>query len=212
MTPFTVTLLPESLVDNKISSKENFIYGNPVIITPGTSFEYESSTYDIKITNITNTYRPIIGMGLSGTNFLTRVSVYGAKIGVEGTLPVVIGAEKSLKLLGPKDTVNTLPEIMSERVWNYPLRHKMTYGTEYYPFPIFLTKVERVGVYAYRGIIENGAVIAGDESSSAYFPVAREDRYMLWGFYELPDYELVEKTGPIGHMLFINCVYRMSQF
>jgi len=206
MPPWTVTLLPEDLIENAVDRDSNIIYGDPVIFTPGTTFS-TLNIYDGKVLNIAAGGRGIVGMGNPASDFFYRVTENWKIWGLEGTSPTAIDSAMTLKAL---KTGKTRPEETSEGIWYTPLFYTVLY--EKYrnvsqTAEFFTVDTGRRGVYLKGG--ENpvdGYIYAGDPNYPDYFPTVRQGRFLYFGFLEVPDVTV------ISEVFFINLIARMDDF
>ncbi len=210
MPAWTVTLLPEDLISSTYSTSGT-IYGDPVIITHGSSFS-TASTIDGRVRNIAATGKGTIAMGAGGAYYLYRVDQNWATwslSSVSPTQPSDIDSGNQM-LLTATMSAKTAIAVSSESIWYTPLYYTTLYNSyqgSSIAANIFTTNVSRRGVYIASGANPAGGYIyAGDTYASTYFPVVRQGEYCYFGYYEVPD---VIRTGQV---LFVNLVARMDDF
>ena len=208
MPTWTITLLPEDYIETTYSSY-NRIYGDPIIVTPGTKYVYSSSAYDDEVRNIASSYRPVIGMGVGGGSLLDRIATNWATWGLSGTAPADIGYSNSA-YLGTRTTVKTRPAVTSDYIWFTPVYYDYLYNN-YYSSSATVTwwssPEPAIGIYRSGATApSDGSLYVGDPTYSNYFPVVRQGRYLFYG-YDRPPYFYY-----YGYPLFINLVAKMDNY
>lgn len=180
MPTWTVTLLPEDLIPNSYST-QNMIYGDPIIITHGSTFSTASS-YDDRVRNIASSSKGTIAMGSGGAYFIYRVDQNWGGWGLSGTRPSDIDSGNHMILTATKDT-KTRPYSTSESIWFTPL-----YYTVLYPayqnnsmlVNIFGSDVGRRGVYrSDQSNPVDGNIYAGDKNFCQPLPRGPSGRVLL---------------------------------
>jgi len=217
MPTWTVTLLPEDLISNTYNATTpaiNQIYGDPVILTSGTSFS-TLTTYDGIVRNIASSGKGTIAMGYGGAYFLYRVDQNWTTwnlASVSLAQPSDIDSGNQMVLLANR-TAKTRPIATSDSIWYTPLYYNVLYNSYQntsITTNIFITgtgDVDRRGVYISSGTNPtNGAIYAGDTYSDLYFPVVRQGEYCYFGYYEVPDYSYT------GKVFLINVVAKMDNY
>ncbi|MBI9099251.1 MAG: hypothetical protein JEY91_12270, partial [Spirochaetaceae bacterium] len=201
MPSYTVTLLPEDLVSTTYSTG-NHIYGDPVIVTHGTSFSWSSTTDDNKVRNIiaNGNYHSIFGMGTGGTSLISIVDYRGSGWGVSGQFPNQIGYAHS--------AVSSSQKYLN--VWISGQTYDPWTSTSY--TPLYSTGIihshKALHLIDYGGMYEVSVYRSGQANvtggTSPYFPLARQGRFFHWGFDQVPD------DNVRGRVLFINSVELMN--
>jgi len=217
MPTWTVTLLPEDLISNTYDTVNpiyNQIYGDPVILTSGTSFN-TATTYDGIVRNIASVGKGTIAMGTGGAYFLYRVDQNWTTwnlVSVSPTQPSAIDSGNQMTLLASR-TAKTRPVSSSDSIWYTPLYYITMYNLYQNTsvttniFLIGTGDVSRRGVYSLGGVNPSGgAIYAGDASSDDHFPVIRQGEYCYFGYYEVPDYSIT------GEVFLINVVAKMDNY
>jgi hypothetical protein len=209
MPSWTVTLLPEDLVSNTYDTGgQNMIYGDPVILTPGTSFTTASS-YDGKVRNIAAAGRGVLAMSYAGAYFLERVDANWVTWAFAGQRPDSIHYGHTMGLTSVQ-SAKTRPSSVSENIWFTPLYYSILYNSyreSSIGANLFTSNVGRLGVYISSGANPAGGFIyAGDQNYASHFPAVRQGRFLTFGFAEVPN---ILRTGEV---FFINLVSRMAAF
>jgi hypothetical protein len=215
MPTYTVTLLDEDLIENSSYSTNNTIYGDPIIVTPGTAFSRLSTDYDIRARHIANGGRGLIGMGSNGTSILDRIEENWSSWGLSGTGPTQIGSGESGGL-GSYRSAKSRPASQSENIWISPMQNTYfasNFSESNITLNIFSYDVYRYGVYLTNTSITDGYVYAADPNFSTYYPVVRQGRFLQYGYTDIPgrDYSS-SMTYQYGQVFFINLVARMDNF
>ena len=223
LTPRTVTLMPEDLVDNIEVNSENYIYGDPSIITTGTYFPYYSTSYDTRIRNIAGPGKGVIGLGYNGYNVIDRIDKNWDVWGFYGTKPNELGrTESSFTVIGDFENPTTYLQkraaSISEEMWHTPMSN-LYMDNKWYETTISLSNIFgaptiRYGVEVIDGSIEDGAIYAGDSTDATHYPIVRQGRFLVIGSYEIPNpYSTSSTYGyNYAHPFFLNLIERMSQF
>ncbi len=220
MPSYSVTLFPERLVDNSTYSSIYRIYGDPIIVTPGTSFTRASTTYDIRVRNIASGGKGLIAMGFYGLTIIDRINTNWTAWSLSGTAPSQIGTYQSGGL-GSNKSAKTRAASISESIWHSPMQN--TYLTSNYSESsinlsnIFNTTTGDVYRYgAYLGTtpsVTDGYVYAGDYNYSSYYPVVRQGRFLQYGYVDIPGRGYTgAMTYQYGQTFFINLIARMDNF
>lgn len=223
MPNWSVTLLPEDLVENTSTSYYHRIYGDPLIITPATTFLWDSSTYDNRIYNLSSSGRGILAMGYNGTEFIERVKVNWSSWSYGGTKPVQIGVKDETGSLtqtyglGSKTSAKKQPASESESIWHSPMENSYlsaNYEESSVTLNLFPSDIYRYGVYFRDPLGDDCYIYAGDPDYSSYYPVVRQGRFLQYGFNDVPHRYTTppSTTYKYGHIFFINLVARMDNF
>jgi hypothetical protein len=200
---WSVTVIPQSFIPTTYTAGVTVLNGDPIIVTPDTSI-YSNP---VLTHNVTGGGKGIIGMGGGGTRMIDTVSDYFVSWSYGGTRPVEIGWGASAVNSTPSIWAYTL-SLNNESVWSSPL----TCPSAITGFPAHVqmayTAATSVVVYksAWNVNPANGYLYAQMDGSTTYFPVARQDRFLQWGFEGLMDRPFT------GWVLFVNLVNRMSLF
>lgn len=197
MPNWTVTLVPESLVSSTYSAA-NVLYGDPVIITPNSTLHGTAA----KVRNVTAHGRGVVAMGYAGAYLLDVVENNFASWGYADQIPDQIGHLKSAYL-----AASYYAFTWSSAYWSTPLSSTSIPGTPPASVQLAYSNVARVGVYRSDDSITGGNLYCRDNASNPhYFPVARQGRFMQFGFQEL-------LARPFtGKVFTVNMVNRMSLF
>ena len=221
MPTYSVTLLPEDLVNNTSYNSEVYkIYGDPVIVTPGTTFTYADDSYDYRIRNIVSNGKGLIAMGYNGAELLDRVEDNWSAWGLSGTAPTQIGRGESAGL-GSNKAAKTRSGSSSEDIWYSPMYNSYLkdnfYNSNVNLSNIFNTTtgdVYRYGVYLGESpSVTDGMAYAGDYNYTSYWPVVRQGRFLQFGYYDAPGRGFTGATTyQYGQVFFINLVARMDNY
>jgi hypothetical protein len=206
MPTWSVTLFPESLVSTTYSTA-NIVGGDPVIMTHSTSI-YSSAG---KSRNVTAHGHGVIGQGSGGARLIDTVSANFTAWGYSGATPTDIGWGASA--VDGTGTYNGYTWTTGNNVWESPL-----YSTSigYSPtlhndfVQLGYENLPWVGVYDLNGSESHTDYFLyakyDNATTSNYFPVARQNRFMQLGYTVLP-------TRPYtGRVLLINLVSRMAAY
>ncbi len=210
---WSVKVIPDTDIPDTYSA-ENIIYGKPAIITPGLYHTYTDSAKDGWVRNIAEGNQGIITMG-SAAWVLDRIEVNHTSWGLAGQSPTDVGFGESGSFTD--SSTSTIMDIAKvgtlNTIWRSPLTSS-TIGsspTSGSGFTLFSTKVtDSSGIAVSR---PSGANPEGDgynyaqiNSTSYYYPIVRQYRYMFWGWgTSLPYY-----TN--GKILLINTVALMDYY
>ncbi|MBT3272418.1 MAG: hypothetical protein HN368_04630, partial [Spirochaetales bacterium] len=205
---WSVTLLPEDYISNTYSSY-NRIYGDPIIITSGTSFVYYSDQWDDRVRNIATSYRGIIGMGYGGGSVLDRIEVNYTAWSLSGQGPMDIGIGESATLASGNQA-KTRPATTSDYIWFSPMYYDYL-QTYFYNSSTAVAwssgSVSRRGIYRAGGSTPTGgSIYMGEPSNSNYFPVVRQGRFLFYGFDDPPYFY------HWGYPFFINMIAKMDNY
>jgi len=214
MPSYSVTLLPEDLVSTSYSTG-NHIYGDPVIVTHGTSFSWSSTTDDNKVRNIiaNGNYHSIFGMGSGGTSLISIVEYRGSSWGVSGQFPNQIGYAHSAVSSGQKylnvwisgqtydpwTSTSYTPLSSTGIIHSHKAAHLIDYGGMY---EVSVYRSGQANVTG--GDLYGNHYLTSNNGTSPYFPIARQGRFFHWGFDQVPDDNIR------GRVLFINSVELMN--
>lgn len=220
MPSYSVTLLPERLVSNTTYSSFYKIYGDPIIVTPGTTFSRTASTYDTRVRNIASGGNGLMAMGSIGSTILDRIEDNWSSWSLSGTAPTQIGAGESASLTASM-AAKIRAASVSESIWHSPMQN--TYlTTNFYSSYTNLTNifnsttgnVSRIGVYlGTNPAITDGFVYAAEETNANYYPVVRQGRFLQFGYDDVPGRGFTSTTTyQYGQVFFINLVARMDDF
>jgi len=218
MPSYTVTLLPESLIDNTVYGTENLIYGDPVIVTPGTTFIYNDDDYDIRIRNIVANGKGLVAMGYNGAELLDRVETNWSSWGLSGTAPADIGRGESGGL-GSKRSTKLRAGSVSENIWHSPMNNTYLSDESTSLVNVFnstVGDVYRYGVYlgSSPSVTDGDVYAGGDPDHNTYYPVVRQGRFVQFGYYDVPG-RTSSRTYTkyeFGQVFFINIIARMDDF
>jgi hypothetical protein len=170
--------------------------GTPIIITPGIAPVPDRSR------NIAQSGHGIIAMGMGGAQFLDVVSFNWAAWGFTGQSPANIGVGDSIA--GSALDVKTRGT--ASGAWSSPLQSAA------------LPAIDGVGVALASAFIATCEVISGGVDPTGgtllaentmiptQFPIARQGRFVQYGFQQLAD---LPQTGSV---LFVNLVKMMSAY
>lgn len=207
MPTWSVTLLPEDLISATYSTEAR-IYGDPIIVTHGSSFT-TASTNDGRVRNIAASSKGTIAMGTGGAYFIYRVDQNWSAWALTGTQPSDIDSGNQMGLNAIRSS-KTVASSASEDIWYTPLYYGVLYNSyreSSVAVNIFSADTERRGIYISSGANPTGGYIyAGDAYSGTYFPVVRQGEYCYYGYYEIPD------APATGQVFLINLVSRMASF
>jgi len=197
MPSWSVTLVPENLVSATYSAA-NVIYGDPVIITPNSTLHNTAN----KVRNVTAHDRGIVAMGYAGAYLLDVVEANFSVWGYTDQVPDQIGHLESAY-----PAASYFAYTWSSTYWSTPLESTSISGTFPSSVQLAYSDVARVGVYRSDDSITGGNLYCRDNASYPhYFPVARQGRFMQFGFQGLLDRPYT------GKVFTVNMVYRMSLF
>lgn len=215
MPTYTVTLLDEDLINNTSYSTNNTIYGDPIIVTPGTAFTRLSSDYDIRARHIANGGRGLIGMASNGLSLLDRIEDNWTNWGLSGTAPTQIGSGESAGISSNRSS-KTRPASSSENIWISPMKNSYfasNFSESNITLNIFSYDVYRYGVYLTNTSITDGYVYAADPNYSTYYPVVRQGRFLQFGYTDIPGRDYTgAMTYQYGQVFFINLIARMDNY
>ena len=214
---WSVKVIPDTDISDTYSA-ENIIYGKPAIITPGLYHTYTDSAKDGWVRNIAEGNQGIITMG-PGAWVFDRIEVNHTTWGLAGQSPTDVGISESVGQSGlfTDSSTSTIMDIAKvgtlNTIWKSPLTSS-TIGsspTTGSGFTLFSTKVtDSSGIAVSR---PSGANPEGDgynyaqiNSTSYYYPIVRQYRYMFWGWGT----NLPYNTN--GKMLLINTVALMDYY
>ena len=228
---WTVTMLPQNLITNSWTTLDDryIIYGDPVIITPGAYYTYNTPnvarniahrSYNTGLSPTTTNYRSaVIAMGYSGARFLQLLENnpswhYSGTLNYQTQYPTEIGAGHVMYTTSAD--VSMLQWTASTNVWSYPLTSTLFSGgtTPVHGATTQLSYTALGGSgnsYDYRAMVyrgtdtnpANGYLLCGDTAYAHYFPIVQQGRFLQYGFPVLADRPYT------GKVLFKNLVYRM---
>lgn len=197
MPTWTVTLVPESVVSSTYASA-NVLYGYPVIVTDGTSLY----SYAGKVRNVTAHGKGVVAMGAAGARLLDVVSTNFASWGYSGTSPSEIGWGPSAV---ESASVFAYTWTGGNSVWSSPLACPPHIpASDVTSVQLAYTSVSRVCAYRASNTNPANGWLYGRGNYDHYFPVARQDRFLQYGFYSPP---LDRFTGKVYT---VNLVHRMG--
>jgi hypothetical protein len=199
MPTWSVTLIPESLVSSTYSSA-NIFYGYPVIITPNSTL-YAT---DNKVRNVTAHGGGIFAAGGGGARLLDVIETNYAAWGYSAYstyAPTDIGWLESAS-----GASSVLAYTWDSAYWATPLTYSSIPTTHPSSIQLAYTATTNVGVYRSDDLMPTGNLYSRDYTGVHYFPVARQDRYMQFGYNGLLDRPYT------GKVFTVNMVYRMSTF
>jgi hypothetical protein len=215
MPVWTATLLPEDMVSNTTYSSENLIYGDPVIVTHGMTLADRQTTYDNRIRNIAANGRGLIAVG-SGNIFIDRVNANWTTWALSGTKPANIGYLNTATLTSAT-TAKFRPGSVSESIWWTPIYNNYantSFGQETsVTATVFTATTGRHAVYLPTGTLTDGSIYVADASSTTYYPVVRQGRFLTYGFFDATRSRSdTITTYEYGLPFFVNLIARMDNF
>lgn len=194
---WTVTLVPESLVSSTYSAA-NVLHGDPVIVTPNSTLHSTAN----KVRNVTAHGRGVVAMGYAGAYLLDVVEANFSAWGYTDQIPDQIGHLESAY-----PAASYFAFTWSSAYWSTPLSSTSIPDTPPSSVQLAYSNVARVGVYRSDDAIVGGNLYCRDNASYPhYFPVARQGRFMQFGFQGLLDRPYT------GKVFTVNMVYRMSLY
>ncbi|MFA6507811.1 MAG: Ig-like domain-containing protein [Treponemataceae bacterium] len=206
---WSVILIPESMVATTFVSGttteayyRNIIYGDPTIVTPGTSLYGNSfQTHNL----VGGSTRGIVGMGFGGTRLLDTINTNWTTWSLTGQQPLDIGYSKSASFA--TSTVNGYIWTTSNTVWTSPLTSTSITAHNTQSQLSYADLATSYSVYRLAGAaLTGGYLYEREPSNSNYFSVAHQGRFLQFGFSTLPDRPYT------GGVFFVNLIARMDNY
>ncbi len=204
---WTVTLMSEDIVSSTYATA-NVVYGKPVIITPNSTIYLDSN----KSRNVSAHGHGIIGMGLGGARLFDTLNTNWSTWGYSGTAPSQIEYGDGTSGIAVNAFMYTWT--YQNSVWITPLQSNVFPGgptpvTDNASVQISYADLNRYSIYLASGVNPTDGYAYGRDyqvPGNYYFPVVRQGRCLLYGFYGLTDRPYT------GHVYWINLVSRMASF
>ena len=205
---WSVKMVPDTDIPDTYSA-ENIIYGKPAIITPGLYYSYTSTAKDGWVRNIAAAEQGIITMG-SGAWVLDRIEENFTSWGLDGQAPTDVGYGEGAAYSGTSTMAYSKVANLNT-IWKTPV--SSTYvGTSPATgssFSIFSIATDSAGRAVYRSGGANptgGYNYAQVNSTSTYYQVVRQGRFLFWGWSKIPN------QLSSGRMMFVNSVALMDGY
>jgi len=215
MPAWSVTLLPEDLVSNTLYNTNTMIYGDPVIVTHGATMADRAATYDIRIRNLVAHGRGVMGIGY-GNVAIDRVNANWVAWALGGTQPSSIGYLNTATLTSAT-SAKFRPASSSESIWWSPIYNNYidtAMGRETsVTANVFTQTTGRYGVILPAGTPTDWFAYAGDASTTNYYPVVRQGKFLTYGFFDVTrSTTSTTTTYEYGLPFFVNLVARMASY
>ena len=229
MSDWEVTLVPEDEVSGSFTTIDDryIIYGDPVIVTPGTTLYGSSNKTRNIIHRSANTGSAlpstspskagVFAMGYGGARMLDTCETYWSSWGYPTTslttttqYPTQIGYGESATMTS--DARYMKQWTSGNSTWSYPLSSTSFAGgtTPTHDALVYISSTDqtRYSVYNSTGTNPLNGYIYGKDSSSSgnYYVVVRQGRFLQFGFNWLTDYTYT------GKVYFINLINRMTSY
>jgi len=202
MPTWTVTILPQSLVESSYGTGENIIYGDPVIVTPQSNLYTDSG----KVRNIGSGGRGVIAMSFyGGLKFLETVDNNWGTWGFTGQRPDEISYGNPYNYVTNKTFMYTWRS--GNSVWTSPLTSTLiSTATNEDLTQIGATGLNERGLHRPGRDNPTGGYLYGrSQNYTDRFPVVRQGRFLYYGYDGMWN-----RTS--GYVYFANLVARMDNF
>jgi hypothetical protein len=171
--------------------------GTPIIITPGIAPVPDRSR------NIAQSGHGIIAMGMGGAQFLDFVSLNWVLWGFTGQSPSNIGMGDSIA----GSALDVKSRGTASGAWASPLQSAALPAVDGIVVPLATAATPTVEVVSAGGVDPAGGMMLAENSTlPTQFPIARQGRFVQYGFQQLAD---LPQTGSV---LFVNLVKLMSAY
>lgn len=221
MPSWSVTLVPETEIsssyhDPAVYDDRYIIYGDPVIVTHGTSFY----SFANKVRNVIHRDTPagsgrtgVVAMGYGGLRMLDTAENNWSSWGYSDQAPVDIGYLGETYIRSD-DTITMHTWTSGNSVWSSPLNSTSLPTTNDALTQITYSSGTAGGWLTPRYTIYRpdqsnpvgGWLYGRDSSGSAYFPVVRQGRFLHFGFTNM----LIRPYT--GEVYFVNLMARMDNY
>jgi len=221
MPSWSVTLVPEteisaSWLDPSIYDDRYIIYGDPVIVTHGTSFySYANKVRNVihRDTTAGSGRKGVVAMGYGGLRMLDTAESYWSSWGYTDQAPVDIGYSGETYIKSD-DTVSMYTWTSGNSVWSSPLTSTSLPTTNDTLTQITYSSGSGGGFLnprytIYRSDQSNppgGWLYGRDYSGNQYFPVVRQGRFLHFGFTNM----LIRAYT--GSVYYVNLIARMDDY